>query len=192
MHLIARVKNIILSPAKEWEVIRGEEITLGELYLHYALVLALASALAGFLGQAFFGFSMLHMHVKIPAGVALGRSIFQAVAGLISLVVTAYVVDYLAPRFEGERNMLASHKLVVFSATPGWLGGLLNIIPPLGILGALFSLYGLYLFYSGAPIIKKIPPEKAALFTLTITVVVFLIFFLLGFLLAPFHFRYMG
>jgi len=192
MDLINRVKNLILAPGQEWETIAREETTVGELYLRYVLVLTVASTLAGVVGRMLFGWGMPHLHGTYSGGAALSGAVFEIVVTFLSLMVMAYLVDYLAQRFDGERDLLASHKLVVYSATPGWVGGLLGIIPPLGVLGALFGLYGIYLFYAGAPTLKKIPREKAGLFTLVVLAATFLLFFFIGLITAPFHMMSMG
>lgn len=57
MNLVDRVKNIVLTPANEWEVIKGESWTTADLFLKYAIILAAIPAAAGFLGYSFFGIS---------------------------------------------------------------------------------------------------------------------------------------
>ena len=187
MELIARVKNILFSPREEWPVIEKEEGSLGDLYLRYALILIVASAGAKSLGLVLFGLTMPHGHIAVPLSLALGKALFEILVELGSLLLMSYVIDFLAPRFEGKADFLASNKLVVFSSTPSWIGGLLGLFPPLSLLGILFSFYGLYLFYLGVPIIKKIPPSKALLFTGVVVIVGLALFFFLGLLLGPFH-----
>ena len=36
MNLIERAKNIILTPAKEWDVIKGENLTIADMFMKYA------------------------------------------------------------------------------------------------------------------------------------------------------------
>ena len=52
-------------------------------------------------------------------------------------------------------------KIAVYSFTPAWVAGVLQIIPLLGILVLLASLYGLYLLYLGLPRLMKCPEDKA-------------------------------
>ena len=50
--IVDRVKNILLQPAREWEVIEGEAETIGGLYRRYIIPLAAIPAVAGLIGQA--------------------------------------------------------------------------------------------------------------------------------------------
>lgn len=66
------------------------------------------------------------------------------------------------PKFGSEKNFIQSLKLVAYAMTPGWIAGILNILPSLGILAGLASLYGLYLLYIGLAPMKNPPAEKQA------------------------------
>ena len=73
--LIARVKNILLTPKTEWPVIAGETESVQSLYLNYILVLAAIPAVFGFiknsiLGTSFFGVTV---HTPIGAGITVGE-----------------------------------------------------------------------------------------------------------------------
>ena len=48
---------------------------------------------------------------------------------LISVFVSSFVIDALAPSFGSEKNMGRSVQLVAYSYTPFWVGGLLAILP---------------------------------------------------------------
>ncbi|OAG28635.1 Yip1 family protein [Thermodesulfatator autotrophicus] len=180
MNLLSRAKKIILSPREEWQVISQEDLTLTDLYLNYALIFILAVFIASSLGLVLFS------PFPMGPGLLVRQLILSLLAGLGSLFIMAYIVDFLAVRFGGEADLLASHKLVVFSSTPGWVGGLLSIFPPASIIGLIFGLYGIYIFYLGVPVIKKVPQEKAVLFTVVVILISLVFFSLLGLLLSPF------
>ena len=55
MNLIERAKNIIISPAKEWDVIAAEQPDTGKIITGYVLPLAGAAAVAAFIGYGFIG-----------------------------------------------------------------------------------------------------------------------------------------
>ena len=74
----------------------------------------------------------------------------------------ALIIDGLAPKFGSEKNFIQSLKLVVYAMTPGWIAGILNILPSLAMLAALASLYGLYLLYIGLAPMKNPPAERQA------------------------------
>jgi hypothetical protein len=60
--------------------------------------------------------------------------------------------------------------VAVYSYTPAWIAGVLNILPALGILGILAGLYGIYLLYLGLPFLMKAPQDKAAGYTAVVVV----------------------
>ncbi len=186
MNLIERVKNIILSPKSEWEVIAAEKSTVQDLYVNYALILVAAAALAEFIGRSMVGFSVLGAHFRTPMGSALVGFILRIVLTLAGVFVLAYIIDALAPSFGGEKDIIASHKLAVYSSTPAWVGGLLMIIPPLGLLGILFALYGIYVFYLGATPVKKVPSDKSAVFTLVVILISIVIYWVVGLIVGSF------
>jgi len=171
MDIFGRAKNIIISPKNEWEVIGGETVSVQELYFSYALILALIPYVSSFIGRALIGYSFLGVTIRTPVVRALIGAIVGVALALAGVFVLAYVIDALAPSFNGEKNMDGSHKLAVYSMTPAWVGGIFNIIPPLAIIGFLFALYGIYVLYLGVTPIKKVPKEKAVVYTLVVVIV---------------------
>ena len=69
-------------------------------------------------------------------------------------------------------------QLVAYSYTPAWVGGILNIIPVISWIGALFGLYGIYLMYLGLPHMMKTPQDKTVTY-LIVSIVVLLIIYLI-------------
>jgi hypothetical protein len=57
MNLVERIKNILLSPATEWETIKKEDYMISDLFTKYALKLAAIPALSGLIGFTLFGVS---------------------------------------------------------------------------------------------------------------------------------------
>jgi len=193
MNLIERAKNIIVSPAKEWDVIASEQPDTGKIITGYVLPLAGAAALAAFIGYGLIGVSFLGVRV---AGIEWGiyAAIEVLIAALVGVFVSALVIDALAPSFGSEKNMGRSVQLVAYSYTPVWIGGLLTILPVLRWVGAIAGLaYGLYLLYIGLPKLKKTPADKQVgyfVVSLLVTIIVSVIirFILVRILPNPYYY----
>ena len=160
MNLVDRVKNLLLSPAKEWEVIKGETWTTAELFTKYAIILAAIPAVAGFLGYTFFGLSYGFGTFKLGIGTSLTWAILTYIFSLVGVFVLGFIIDALAPSFGSTKDMVASLKVAVFSSTAGWVAGILNIFPVIGILVAIASIYGLVLLYMGLERVKSVPKRR--------------------------------
>jgi len=68
----------------------------------------------------------------------------------------------------------------VYSYTPAWVAGVLQLIPALGILGILAGLYGLYLLYLGLPRLMNCPQEKAGPYTAVVVVCAIVLTVIIG------------
>jgi len=178
MSLVDRAKNIIMTPKTEWAVIAAEEPNANKVFMSYALPLILLSAAASFIGHAFFWGA--HYGLGGLGGSAITWGIYSAVmvivAGVLGVWLTAMVVNALAPSFGSEKNMGRAMQLICYSYTPAWIGGLLMIYPPLGIIGSLFGLYGLYLIYLGLPYTMKTPTDKVITYEVISIIVLVIIY----------------
>jgi hypothetical protein len=182
MNLIDRVKNIIITPQREWDVIKGETPNTSAIITGYVLPLAGAAAVAAFIGYAFIGVNFLGFRIKgINWGLYQGFTVL--LGALISVFVCAIIIDALAPSFGSEKNMGRSVQLVAYSFTPGWVGGLLAIIPALGIVGTLAGLYGLYLLYIGLPKLKNTPQDKQVSYYVVSLLTIIVVFFVVGYII---------
>lgn len=161
MDLVSRVQQIILKPKEEWIKIKEEEISIQQLFISYAAILAAIPAVAQFLGLAIIGGS------KIPY---IGRSIFLRtfsfcifyyIVSLVIVYLLGFIINALAPTFSSKQNQINAMKIAVYSMTPAWVAGVLYIIPFLGILVFLASIYSIYLLYLGfaAPLMDT-PKDK--------------------------------
>lgn len=183
MGLIDRVKNILLTPKTEWNVIAAEATLPKAIVTGYVLPLALVVAVAGFVGSALIGHSvpLLGGTIRMPIGWALALALYQLVMAVVAVFVLAFIVDALAPTFGGQKNFNQAIKLVAYSYTAGMAGSVLGILPWLGFLLALIlGIYGLYLLYLGLPKLMLNPADKSVAYTAVIVVVAIVVFVIIG------------
>lgn len=188
MNLVERAKGIMLKPAQTWETIKAEQTTIKDLFTSYAAILAIIPAAAGFIGMSLMGTSMLGIHFRIPFLYGIIHAIISYVLTLVGVYVVAFVIDALAPSFGSRKDILSAVKVAVFSFTPAWIGGIFMILPMLSILTFLASLYGLYLLYTGLPILMETPREKTLgyfVVVIIVSIVVSLIINVLARLVLP-------
>jgi hypothetical protein len=183
MNIVERAKKIIISPQTEWNVISNETPNTSAIITGYVLPLAGAAAIAAFIGYGLIGFNYGFFRIK---GIDWG--IYQAITvlagALLSVFVSSFVIDMLAPSFGSEKNMGRSVQLVAYSYTPAWVGGLFAIIPSLAIIGSLAGIYGLYLLYLGMPNLKKTPPDKHVGYFVVSLIVLIVVFVVVGLILS--------
>jgi hypothetical protein len=180
MNLVERAKNIILTPAKEWDVIKGEQLTIAAMFTQYAMILAAIPAVAGFIGYSVIGISYGFGTFRVPIGTSLVWAILQYVLSLAGVFLLAFIMDALAPTFGCSKDLVAAVKIVVFSYTAAWVAGVLNIIPSLGILVSIASIYSLYLMYMGLQKVKNVPQDKMVGYFVVTIIAAVVVFMLIG------------
>jgi hypothetical protein len=161
MNLVDRARSLILQPWLEWKVIDAEPQTVQGLYTHYVMVLSAIPAICGFIGFSLVGVGEFGATYRVPMAAGVAHMVVSYVMSLGCVYVLALVIDALAPGFGGEKNLIQALKVSAFTPTPLWLAGVFSIIPSLWIIGALLSIYSLYLLYVGLPILMKTPEDKA-------------------------------
>lgn len=183
MNLTERVKNIILTPKTEWSKIAIEEQSLTTVITNYVVPLVLIGAAATFIGYGLIGINYgLFRMSGIEWGIKM--AVIQVLSALIGVIVTAFVVDALAPSFGSEKNINKSAQLVAYGYTPAFIGAIFNIFPPIALIGSLFSLYGIYLMYLGLGPIKKTPEDKKVIYLVVTIISLIVVYVVLGIILG--------
>lgn len=176
MSLISRVQNIILKPKEEWGVIDSEPATVASIYTSYVVILAAIGPIAILIGQQVIGMSILGVTYKPSMGYSVGTAVLTYVLSLVSVYVSALVIDALAPSFGGTKDQVKAFKVAAYSATASWLAGIFQIIPMLAFL-AIVGLYSLYLLYLGLPRLMRVAEDKAIGYTLVVIVIQIVLYF---------------
>lgn len=171
MDIVARAKAILTTPNTEWPVIEAEPSSVESIYRDYLIYLAAIPAIANFLIRA--------LHGSFFGG--LIGAVAAYVATLVLIYVVALLIDALAPSFDGQKNPLNALKLAGYSATAAFIGNIFVILPLIGwIISLAASIYGLYTFYIGLPVLMKNPPEKSVIYTVAICVVYVVVAVVIG------------
>jgi hypothetical protein len=161
-----------------------EDPNPSKVVMGYVVPIAIVVAVAAFIGYGLIGTSVLGIRFR-----SIEWGLYYAISTLISAVltvfVTAFVVDALAPSFNSEKHFGRSVQLVAYGTTPGLVAGIFNILPSIALIFTIVGgLYGLYVVYLGMGPIKKTPEEKRALYLVICILALILVYFLLGLLMA--------
>lgn len=190
--LIDRVKNILLTPKTEWARIDGEPATVQGLFTGYVMILAALGPIASVIGGALLGAPMPFM---------IATAVVTYAISLILVFVNSLIIDALAPTFNGTKNNIQATKVAAYIGTPGWLVGILSIIPqllPLAmLLGFAALVYGIYLLYLGLPQLMRVAQDKAIGYVIVVVAAWIIIYWVLlavimGIVLSALGFGMMG
>ena len=183
--MIERIKAILLKPVETWPTIAAEPSSPGELITRWAMPLAASGPVATFLHGQLFGYGALGISYSPGLMGGLSTLVVSYVMGLVGVVVLALIADWLAPKFGGTADRTAAFKLVAYGSTAAWLAGIAQLIPGLGIL-AIAGLYSLYLYFTGAAPLMKVPQDKGAAYTAVTIVCAVLLYLVVGMVSASF------
>jgi hypothetical protein len=150
--LIRRLKGILLTPHTEWLAIAQERGDTSALFIRYVAILAVIPALARFVGAALVGW-------YAPVWSSLAGALVIYLSGFAIVYCVALIIDALALMFGARKDFAAALKLAVYSATPVWIAGIFLLVPGLSFL-VILGLHGVYLLWTGLPIVTQAPPEK--------------------------------
>lgn len=185
VRLTDRVKGILRSPRREWPVIATESTSAADIYTGYAMPLAAVGALALFL--SFVG-------LRIPMHGVASEDLFNGIAAAIlafalalaHLFFLTLIVEALTRSFGGQCDRVRALKLVAYSYTPIWLAGIAYLFPALSILWLAAAGYALWIAFVGLPVLARCPPPQAAKIALLAAVAGFVLFIVMGTVVAGF------
>jgi hypothetical protein len=166
MNLVERVKAILLQPKSEWPMIERESGDAGYLFTNYVCIVSAIPAVCSFIGTVIAGLGIVG---------GLMYAVVTYVLGLVGVFVMAYVIDFLAGTFNGQKNLDNAMKVSAYAPTAAWVAGVFNIIPALSVLGIL-GLYSVYLLHTGIVALMKPPEGKAIIYTIAVIVCLFVVY----------------
>ncbi len=181
MSLQTRVIAILTKPADEWRTIAAEPATVEGLIRNYAAPLAAISAVAQFIGFSLIGVSVPFAGtIRVGLVRSLGNAVVSWAFALLAAWIAAFVVEKLAPTFQSKGDTTQALKLVVYSMTPVWVAGVLNLVPVLAVLTIFAALYAVYLFYLGLPPLMSTPSDKVIPYMVVSALVIIVVSIVLG------------
>jgi len=181
---IDRVKAMVLSPRTEWPRVDAEPGDTTTLFRDYLVWIAAIPAIATFIGFSIIGFGAFGVTVRMPFFGGLVNAVVSVALTLVMAFVLAKIAEVLAPRFGGRADFASALKLVVYGSTAALVSGAVYVLPflaPLAILGALYSIYVVYL---GVPVLMRTPADKALPFTAVLVLCGFVVGIVAGLLSA--------
>lgn len=180
--MIGRVQRLILKPKDEWPAIDAEPMTVQGILMGWVAPLAAIGPIAHLIQGQIFPMSVFGVTWRPPL---IGSIVIAVLTWALTIGMTyvwALIIDALAPSFGGTKNPISALKAAAFSGTAAWICGIFGILPLLGLLGIL-GLYSAYLFWVGAPILMKVPQDKAPGF-IVVSIIVGVVAFLVASVIA--------
>lgn len=168
--IVRRVQRLLSSPKAEWDSIDAESVDPKSLVTGYVAPLAAIPAVAMVIGAGIIGAGPL----KMGLGTAIAMGLTQFVMTIVAVFVFAFIINALASTFGAQQNFNQAIKVSAYAPTAAWVAGIFMIVPYLGILALVGSIYSLYLLFVGLPKLMKPAPEKGTAYTL-VAIVVFIV-----------------
>ena len=141
MDIKTRVKNILLTPSTEWAAIAEEPTPTGTVVTSYVIPLAAIGAIAGFIGGSLVGMSLPFLGTyRVPIMTGLVSAVFTFCFAIVGVFILAFIINALAPTFGAQQDSNKAFKVAVYSYTPAWIAGVLQILPALAILAVFAAL----------------------------------------------------
>ena len=170
------VKLVLVNPNGFW-VEQKETENSDKLWLNHLLPIAIAGALAVFVGEFF---KRTDFFIQFP----LLKAFREILLFVLQYFVSVFFTTELMKTFGAEKNIDVARKLVVFSMTPMLLVSLITGLFPFLYVVDIFGMYSFYLFWVGAKQLLTIPDNKEHSYILITIVVNFFIFSFLSVFLS--------
>jgi hypothetical protein len=182
MSLFERIKHILFNPKDTWIELKEEPPNFKNVLTGYAIPLALIPTFFGMIGFVLWGIKLGFGNavLRIPLYVAFIWAVIYYILTIGSLYIEGIVINALAPLFGSKQNAVNAFALAVYAHTPVFIAGVLNVIPALGILGFLLSLYSIFLLYLGLPVMMETPKQKVVGYLVVMVIVMIIVYFAVG------------
>ena len=173
--LLKHIKGLLFNPLVEWEKIRLEVSSVQKLFAGYALILAAIAPLCALIGTTTLGWRIGGGEaVRLTTTSATQMAIAFYLAILMATFCIGKMIHWMSQTYGASQPLPLCMALAVYSATPLFLIGIVQLVPTLWlnfIVGLPALGYTVYLLYAGVPVVMQIPTERAYLFSTSILAV---------------------
>jgi len=179
--LINRLKLVILSPKECWNTIATENESQASILTRTVIPVLAAGVICTIVGLQIFGVSMGELGTWRPPLVSFTLStLVMSVFQVLFLYIGAFLVQKLAPLFQGQASSSQAFSLIAHAALPGLFASVLTIYPPLGILGVVLGIVSLYALYQGVSKMTTVAENKRLAFTASLIASMILVSLAMG------------
>ncbi len=179
-NIFKRAINIMFKPRQEWEAVALEKPRIPMLILGYALIFSIIPLVALMINNSFFGSIRFGFHFSFAGTIyGLFHGLLFMLAAMAAIIVSAVIINALAPAFKTEKNLGRSMQLTAYSFTPMFFAAVFYIIPFMSFAVSLVGLYGIFLVLMGQPIVMKSPKNTQIGYFFTSIGILYGIFFTL-------------
>jgi len=183
-NIVNRVKQIILQPKATWEIIKTEDTSAANILTSYILPLAFIPAIASLIGLGLIGFNTGIFGRAASLEWGISQAITTFASAFIGVIISAWVIFQLAPKFGATLTMNNAVKLVAYGYTPSLVAGVFYLIPSLTLLVIIGGIYSLYVLYIGFQPMTNVSEDQHMTYFLVSIVAIIVVYAVLTFVLG--------
>jgi hypothetical protein len=158
--VLLRIRNILVKPRDEWQVIKEEKTTYGNLITGYCALISAIPPIAAVMERFIFNRGIVSNAVQSPFGYVMATNVLWYLVIMVNVIITGVIITAIVAK--KEPGGLPGLQLASYSYTPLFLVGILIIIPRLAWLIYPAILYSLYLLFLGIRTMTGLSQRKAA------------------------------
>jgi hypothetical protein len=181
MGMTERIKTLLFNPKAAWEEISQEEISNSKIMWCYFFPLLLIPVIATFVSYGIIGYRVAFFGSVHSVELGIRSAVSILLSSLAGTLISAFIIDALVPSFGSEKNFNKALQLIIYSYTPGLIGGIFYFYYATSLLGLILGLYGLYLLFLGLKPMMKIADDKQASYFIVSLMVTIMVFSVLTF-----------
>lgn len=179
MKNLKRLKNLLTNPDQTWLEISQEQSTVQNMLKYQLLVFALIPVLCAFISDAVIGVEMFNKVHRKPIYSTLVNSFLYYLSIIAFVFLLSFGLKIITIFFEIKVGFINTFKIINYSVFPVLFFSLLSLIPRASFLVYLISIYSVYIFYKGLPIVIKNQHDKSIILTTLLMVLLILVISLL-------------
>lgn len=173
--MIHHVMGLFTHPDQEWKDIKGDEETIGHMYLSHVLILAAIPVVSAYIGTTQVGWSIGSSEaVMLTQSSALKMTALAYIAMLAGVAVMGAFIHWMSRTYDANPTLTDCVVFAGYTATPLFLAGIAGLYPSLWLgmlVGTAAIGYTAYLLYQGIPVFMGIPKEEGFMFSSSILAV---------------------
>ncbi len=152
--IIKRSINIIVKPAEEWKVIEQENANKNTALFGYALPYIILVSIAALIGCLIFNSFFYSMTYTVIT------TLFAFIIPFAGIIISAIIINAIAPSFGSTKNIDNAFKLVIYSYTATFIVSIATGLLPVLFFVSVAAGYSFYIMFFGITPMMKTPDDK--------------------------------